>query len=210
MKLDYKHWLLIAGIVILSLLSLKNCSGEEKTTITVKDKEVKIPEVTGGFKKPNNINENPISEPDTIFLGQPIYLPSPLEESVLNELKQAKDSLSRYRVLADAARKREYSSDFEDDNVKINVKSTVFGKLDNNEIKYTRKEIKTTVKETLVEKTVIKKDNWGILVLGGANKNLDTQKQNYQIGAGVRLGTISILGTATTDKTVGLNAIIEF
>lgn len=211
MKLDWKHYLLLIAVLVLALLSLlKSCEEQTTTKITVTDKEVKIPEVSGGFEKPDNIDENPISEPDTIFIGEPIYVPSPLEESVLQELKQAKDSMARYKILADAARKREYSSYFEDENVKINVKSTVYGKLDNNEIKYTRKEITTTVKETLVEKKIIKKDKFGLLLMGAVNKNLDTQKTNYEIGGGVRLGTISILGTTTTDKTVGLKTIIEF
>jgi len=210
-NLDWKHYVLGIAVIVLIILSLtKSCDTTEETKITITDKEVKIPEVSGEFKEPSNQSEIPVSEPDTVFIGKPIYLPSPLQESLLDELKSAKDSISRYKVLADAARKREYSSDFEDENVKINVKTTVYGKLDNNEIKYLRKEIKTTVKETLKEVTTVKNKTTGILIMGGINRNLDTQKTNYEAGIGYRYRTISILGTATTDKTVGIKTIIEF
>lgn len=206
-NLDWRHFILLG--IIIALLFIKSCAGENtETKITIKDKPVKIEEVNGEIKLPTNQDEIPVAQPDTIFLGEPIYLPSPLDKTLTQELKIAKDSIERYKLLADAARKREYSSDFEDELVKINVHSTVFGKLDKNEIKYTLKERTVIVKDTMVE-TVIK-DNFGFLLGGGLNKNLNTQQTNFELNAGIRINKVNILGSVTTDKTVGLKTIIEF
>lgn len=208
-NLDWRHFLLLG--IIIALLFIKSCAGENtETKITIKDKPVKIEEVNGEIKLPTNQDEIPVAEPDTIFLGEPIYLPSPLDKTLAQELKIAKDSIERYKLLADAARKREYSSDFEDELVKINVHSTVFGKLDKNEIKYTLKERTVVVQETLVEKTTTKNKTFGLLMGGGLNKNLNTQQTNFELNAGIRINKVNILGSATTDKTVGLKTIIEF
>lgn len=209
-NLDWKHFLL--AVIIIVLIFFKSCGGDNtETKITIKDKPIKIQAVDGEIKMPTNQDEIPVAEPDTIFLGKPIYLPSPLDEVLAQELKTAKDSIERYKLLADAARKREYSSDFEDELVKINVHTTTFGKLDKNEIKYTLKERTVIVPETIVETSTIKVDNFGLLTTIGYRHPLDnSSKSVLEAGAGIRVKNISIIGTVNTQKQIGSNLIIEF
>lgn len=202
-------WIYWVVIGVLILLLFYKCDEDESTTIktTTRDVKLTIPEQSGKFDTPKNREELPPSEADTVFIaGQPVYLPSPLDEELKKELESTKNA---YNVLLDAARKREYSEDYEDENVKINVKSSVFGKLDKNDISYTRKPVEATVKETTIEKTIIKTDPSGILLGGGLNYPLDSRPINYEVNAGVRIKKLSFVAGANTNKEITGRILIE-
>lgn len=205
-------YIIIAGLVI-ALFTMVKCDGdtESSTKITTREKPFKIPEVKGDFKEPTNQSELPPTETDTVYLnGKPIYLQSPVNEKLKTEIATLKDSLSIIELLLEANRRREYSSQFSDKYVDINVKSTVWGTLENNEVYYTVKERDTFYKETTIEKTIVKTDKFGILAGGGIKQNIETKQLNYEVNAGIRLGKLSILGSANTRKEAGVSAIIEF
>lgn len=209
------QWIYIGTIgVLLILLFFRGCDKDIEsttTTTTTKPVKVEIPAQEGNFKTPTSKEELPFSQPDTVFIGgEPIYLPSPLNEELQKELAKTKTEAEKYKLLADAARQRQYLQSFEDDFVKIDVKSDVFGTLNNNEINYKLKPREVTVNETTIEKTMVKNDKFGMLGLAGASKNLSTQEMIYEAGAGIRLGKVSVLATGATNKTVGIKAIIEF
>lgn len=209
--LKYIPWIIIAILVFILLLP-KACDSDEKTTIktTVKQVPYKIKEVEGGFQKPSNTTELPISEPDTVFIGgQPIYIPSPLDSELIKELEATKSERDRYKVLANAARKREYSNDYNDSNVDINVKSTVYGTLEDTQVKYTIKEKTILVPETTIEKETVKRQKFSMYAGGGINQT-ENKSINYEGVIGIRFNKLVILGTATTDSQVGAKILLEF
>lgn len=148
-------------------------------------------------------------ETDTVFIaGEAIYVASPVDEELKKELENSQNKIA---VLLDAARKREYSQDFSDSIVDINVKTSVYGKLDNAQVSYKTKDRTIKVKETTIEKTTIKTDKFGVLGLVKYNKNLDPDKQsNIEAGAGIRINKLSLVGTINTQKQAGIGVIIEF
>lgn len=214
MKNTFKYIVAGAGLVLLFILLFPKfkCSGDkEETKITYKDTIVKIPAITGGFDKPTNSSENPLSQPDTVYLaGQKIYLTSPINEQLKKDLAKAKDSIERYRLLTEAARKREYSQDFNDGIVDINVKSTVFGILDSTKVRYTVKERDVKLQIKTVEKTVYKTDNFSFVAGAGYSKDVTSHKDVVEANAGIRVGKVIILGSANTKKEVGGKLLIEF
>lgn len=209
------QWVYITVIAILAVLLLlaRSCDNvvSTETKITTKAVEVKIPEVAGKFDNPTHSSEIPLSKTDTVFIGgQPIYLPSPLDEELKKELAKSKSEVERYKILADANRERQYLDSFEDDFVKIDVTSNIFGTIKDSKIDYKLKERKATVNETTIEKTIVKKDNFGLLAGAGVNKSLTTTDLTYEALAGVRIGKVNVLGSLTSEKTVGVKVIIEF
>lgn len=202
-------------ILVIILLVPKACNKEittgTKTTTKTKYVPYQIPSQSGGFTKPTNESEIPISKPDTVFIaGVPVYIPSPLDEALEKELAATKSENERYKVLAEAARERKYSNDFEDEFVSINVESSVFGRLKNNEIKYKLKEREVQVPVTTVETVITKKDNFGILGGFQYKQDLSTQKSILEANAGVRVGSVNIIGSYNTERQVGGGVIIEF
>lgn len=214
MKIEAKFlpWIII-GILVIILLLPKACGDKDKeeTKITYKDTIVKTPEVKGEFDKPTNSFENPLSEPDTVYIaGQKIYLTSPINDQLKNDLLKAKDSIERYRLLVTAAQKREYSQDFNDDSVEINVKSTVFGTLDNTEVKYKVKPQEIKLQTKTIEKTVYKTDNFSFVGGMGYAKDINSHKDVIEANAGIRLGKVIILGSGNTKSEIGGKVLIEF
>lgn len=202
---NYIPWIIIIALIFL-LLFPKACDNNEK--VTVKEVPHKIPEIKGEIKKPTKSEEITVEKPDTVFIaGLPIYITSPLNPELLKELENSKSELERYKLLSEANRKREYSNDYNNDTIDINVKSTVFGTLVDSEVKYTIKE-RTVL---IPEKTVTKTDNFGLLLTAKYNHSLDSEKiNNVEAGAGLRFNKVSIIGTINTQKQVGTGLIIEF
>lgn len=208
----YMPWFIIVILIVL-LLTPKACGEKDKeeTKITYEDTIVKTPEIKGEFDKPTNSFENPLSEPDTVYIaGQKIYLTSPINEQLKKDLANAKDSIERYRLLTEAAQKREYSQDFNDDAVEINVKSTVFGKLDNTEVKYKVKPQEVKLQTKTIEKTVYKNDNFSWVMGAGYAKDINSHKEVIEANAGIRLGKVIILGSGNTKSEVGGKVLVEF
>lgn len=211
MKVLQSKWFpwALAAILLFLLLYVK-CDRDNGSTTTIETKLVPhtIPAVTGSISKPTNSSETPIIHPDKVFIaGDTIYVPSPLDPFLKEELLTTKNA---YQTLLDANRKREYSQDFNDDNVDINVRSTVYGRVDSTQISYKIKEKTIQVPQTTITKTVEKKDNFSWIAGGGANQNLETQKINYEAAAGIRIKDLIILGSANTDKQIGAKILIQF
>lgn len=205
----------ICAILLIILLFIKCNPDEEstKTTTTIKDVQVEVPSHSGIFDKPNNQSEIPSSGKDSIvYFDKIIYVESAVNDELVQKYKNAKTEVDKLNAYLDGIRQREYNSDYEDSLVNIKAHTTVYGELKTTNLSYTLKPRKVTVQEktTVIEKTVIQKDNFGILGLGGVAKDLDTQDMIYEAGAGIRLGKLSVLATGATNKTVGLKAIIEF
>lgn len=210
------QWILYSVIGILAFIILliapKACKEDTETKVKTTTKFVpyKIPSQSGGFTKPTNEAELPISKPDTVFIaGVPVYIPSPLDEALVKELQAAKSENERYKVFSEAARERKYSNDFEDEFVSINVQSSVFGRLNNNEIKYKLKEREVQVPVTTVETEIERRKKWALLAGAGYKQQLDTKQSIFEANAGVRIGDVNIIGSYNTQKQVGAGIIIE-
>jgi len=210
MKTLESKWLPWAVVIVLIfLLAYTGCDHDVVGTTTVtKDVPITLPEISGSIEQETSIEEIPIVGKDSIKIGNEIvYVASPLDSILKEELKNTKNA---YQTLLEANRKREFSQDFNDDNVDINVSTTVFGRLDDTKIKYKIKEKTVMVPQTTITTTVEKKDNFSWLAGGGANRNLETQSTNFEAAAGVRVKDIIAIGTINTDKQVGIKLLIQF
>lgn len=204
-------YVIIAGLVI-ALLTMIKCEGDNASTkTTVKQVPYTIPAQGGIFDKPTNQSEIPSAGKDSIvFYDKLIYIESPVNKETVEKYKSAQNEIDRLNILLDGIRQREYISNFEDNFISIQAKTKVEGQLKDLQLSYNLKPREVLVPETTIEKTIIQKDNFGWLAGGGVKQNLETQDLNYEVNAGIRLGKISILGSANTRKEAGLSAIIEF
>ena len=64
--------------------------------------------------------------------------------------------------------------------------------------------------EKTIEKTIIKEDNFGVLLGGGYNHALTPEvNSNLELNVGVRFKNITVLGAITTEITAGGKILIE-
>ena len=105
----YLPWLIIGVLVIIIFLQ-NSCSGESKTTV------VTTPEVKGSF--PPVVNPKPLTPavPKTIvkWKTETVEVENPVNAQLVENYKNAKDSLERLKLYADAIGIREYNLPQED------------------------------------------------------------------------------------------------
>lgn len=189
----YFREVIIAGLVIF-ILWFVQCGGRKVVT---------IPGKAGEIKTQTEIQYLP-SKPQTITIkgkdgkNTTITVENPVNKELLDKYQEAKDSIAKLKLYAVAIEEKEQIRTFEQDGVKIEVKSKTRGDLISQSVKYQ------------LPPQEIKKDNFGFLTSGGINKTISTQNYNVQIGAGIRIKDISILVNANTNKQVGLTLIKEF
>lgn len=216
-----KYWSHIALVIACILLfSQFQCAGPEKesttTTTTVKDVKVQIPSSTGSFEVPAKKTELPSSGTDSIKTKNHTYYSThPFDKEKAAEYLKTKDSLKQAQLFIKAIQEKENITDFENDKLKLKVYTKVAGELKEVnvkewEIKPQEVTVQETTKETVITKTVTEKDKFGLVAGGGAGKNLETQKINFEANAGIRVGKLTFLAGANTDKTVTGKVLIEF
>jgi hypothetical protein len=104
-------------ISIVIILFLVNCQRERDVIKVPVRIEVPIPAIKG--------------KTDTIYKPVPyrIEVPTPVNDSLLIQYTATKDSLERLRMFVWAITVREYQTEFEDENIKIDTYSRVRGEL---------------------------------------------------------------------------------
>ena len=210
MELLKKYWRELI-IVLLIIFLLVDCNPQESTKVTVKDVEVEVPGSEGVFGDPKEQTELPSKGKDSIVIKkETIYSTHPLDKVLAEKLKNAKDSVEILKIAIEAIQERENITDFSNDKLDLKVHTLVQGQLKDIKVDYKIHPQKVIVQEKTVEKTVLVKDNFGTIILGKYNHALDpTNPSSLEVGAGVRIKKVSILGTVNTNKQVGIGAILE-
>lgn len=141
-------------VFFFGLLWLRGCSGTTPSPQLVK---VTVPEVKGKFeaKKPVNV---PIGQ--KVVKGETIYKNNPIDpkliaenEKLKRDFAKANDSIKKLQF-AKAVQLNEFSSDFEDDNIILNINGIVQGEVKeitpNYKIKEKKIEVPVKVKQTVL------------------------------------------------------------
>lgn len=120
----------LGWVLLFVVLWFKGCSATEKSTVTAK---VIVPEVKGKFEPKKPVNTpigQKVSKGETVFIDNPI---DPLllaeNEKLKSDFAKEKDSLKRIIAYDKAVKLNKFSSDFEDDNVVINIEGIVQGEV---------------------------------------------------------------------------------
>lgn len=190
--LKYLGWILLFVV-----LWFRGCSHNEKSTVTAK---VTVPEVKGKFEAKKPVN-NPIGQ--KVSKVKTNYIKNPIEPKLLAEnekLKQdfakANDSIKKLQF-AKAVQLNEFSSDFEDENVVININGIVQGEVKEITPNYTIKEKKVEV-PVKPKETVFR-------LLGGLELGNNTKLDGFAAKANLMLqnkkGNI-ISGSFDTNQTI--------
>lgn len=212
MKIIIQNWkYIIMAVLVIIIFSLIQCQGETKTEVTYKDKVVKIPEIIGTLK-PNSILELPSEGTDSIvYRDRKIYSTHPLDKVWAERVKNAKDSIQTLSLLIEAIQVKEQTTDFSNKNLELKVWTKTRGELKNIEVDFKILEKEIVIQEKTITNTVYKKDNFGTIIGGGYNHSLDANvNSNFEVNAGIRLGKVTILGSANTQKQVGGKLLLEF
>jgi hypothetical protein len=143
-SLKYLGWLLL-----FIFLWLKGCSNESKQTT-----KVKTPEVKGVFetKKPEHIpaewpkkdQEKPIIQ----WKDKEIPVENPVNIELAQKYVMAKDSIERLNLYLKAIQLNKFSSNFEDENLSLNINGIVRGEVQEITPNYTIKAKEIPQKET--------------------------------------------------------------
>lgn len=208
-----KRWwreALIIGLIV-TLLLTKNCNPQESTKVTIKDVEVEVPGSDGVFTQPKSQTELPSKGVDSIiYRNKTIYSTHPIDKELAERLKNAKDSIEVMKIAIEASQERENITDFSNDKLDLKVHTLVQGQLKDIKVDYKIHPQKVTVQEKTIEKTVLIKDNFGTIILGKYNHTLDPNNpSSLEVGAGIRIKKVSILGTINTNKQIGIGTVIE-
>lgn len=213
MELLKKYWreILMFAMVIVILLLAKDCNPQESIKTTIKDVEVVVPGSEGVFGKPKSQTELPSKGKDSIVIKkETVYSTHPLDKVLAEKLKNAKDSIEILNIAIEAIQERENITDFSNDKLDLKVHTLVQGQLKDIKVDYKIHPQKVIVQEKTIEKTILVKDNFGTLIIGKYNHTLDPiNSSSLEVGAGVRIKKVSILGTINTNKQVGIGAILE-
>lgn len=215
-----KYWreILIAVLSIALFLSFQTCE-KEGVDIKVTERDVVIPAVEGNFDKPDKVTELPSAGKDSVKVGkQYIYSTHPLDPKLKKEISEAKDSISILKLLIKTGQTRENITDFSNDKLELKVTTLTKGELLSVTADFKIKE--TTVKVTDTTKTITKPSKLsdivskkqtllGFVVGGKYNKSYDGVAGNAEGLVGIRIGKVTILGSAGT-KSYGVGATIEF
>lgn len=205
MTKDSRNRLIMIGIFVVIAFMLGWCSrGKPKTRII--NKEVTVPAKQGSFPSPNVLVPIDTREVSKIVLKDTtIYVPT-VNQELVDKYLQTKEELEKVKLYADAVKINHYETKFDNKDLALTIKTKTEGKLLEIQPDWIIKEQKLTVP---VEVPVVK-DNFGFLIGGKYNQNLDTRKANYELDAGFRVGKINVIVSGNTNKDVGVGAIIEF
>lgn len=208
-----KYWREIAIVILITLLifSFRDCSPEVSTVTTYKDVKVKVPEIVGELK-PSNITELPSTKSDSIiYKDRVIYSTHPFDKKLAENYLKATDSLKDLLYIK-SIQEKENISDFSDQYLDLKIRTKVQGELKDIKADYKIKEREVTVQEKTITNTITieKKDKFGWVVGGGYNHSLDLKNNSsFEVNGGIRLGKVTFLGSATTEKTLGGKLLIE-
>ena len=196
--LKYLGWILLVFV-----LWFRSCSHTEKSSATAK---VIVPEVIGKFeaKKPVNVPIVNQSKSTPLKKGETIYKDNPIDQKLIAEneklkadFAKEKDSLKRIIAYNKAVQLNKFSSDFEDENVVININGIVQGEV---------KEITPgyKIKEKKVE-VMVKPKETVFRLLGGMELGNNTKLDGFAAKANLMLqnkkGNI-ISGSFDTNQTI--------
>lgn len=197
----YENLKYLGWILLFISLWFKGCSDDEKSSTTAK---IIVPEVKGKFeaKKP----KHHIVEPNKkVFIkGKTVYIENEIDplllaenEKLKQEFAKEKDSLKRIIAYNKAVQLNKFSSDFEDDNVVINIEGIVQGEVKEITPSYTIKEKKIEV-QVKPKQTVFR-------LLGGLELGNNTKLDGFAAKANLMLqnkkGNI-ISGSFDTNQTI--------
>lgn len=193
---------IIIALIIAFMLGW--CSRKNDTKII--NVPVKVPAKSGSFESPKILVPIDTKEVSKIILKDTtIYIPT-VNEDLLDEYLKTKEERDKLLLYADAIKINNYETKFDNKDISLTIKSKTEGKLLEIKPEYTIKEQELNIPV----KVPITRDNFGFLIGGKYNQNLDTRKANYELDAGFRIGKVNIITSVNTNKDIGLGAIIEF
>lgn len=193
----------LGWVLLFFVLWFKGCSATKKSTVTAK---VIVPEVKGKFeaKKPVNVKIEPSSRRQE--KGKTVYKDNPIDPLLVAENEKLKqdfakeiDSLKRIIAYNKSVQLNKFSSDFEDDNVVININGIVQGEVKEITPSY-------TIKKKKVEVQVKPKETVFRLLGGfelGNNTKLDGFKAKGNLMLQNKKGNI-ISASFDTNQTIWL------
>lgn len=215
MTLNLKtYWreILIAFLIVLLIFSFRDCSPETSTVTTYKDVKVKVPEIVGELK-PSNITEIPSKGTDSIiYKNRIIYSTHPFDKNLAKKYLKSTDSLKDLLYIR-SIQEKENISDFSDQYIDLKIRTKVQGELKDIKADYKIKEREITLQEKTITNTITVKeprDRFSWVVGVGYNHSLDLRNNSsFEANAGIRLGKVIILGSATTEKQLGGKILIQ-
>lgn len=172
------------AVIILGLILFLKCCGEDQ------EETIIIPEKKGSFEteKPKYVDR------DTTYIikwysdtiPDSIEIPNPVNDSLITQYLNVKDSLDRFKLYIEAIQIRRFSNIFEDSLLKLTINGEVQGQLLSIQPDYTIKEqlVKHNPKETVLR-----------IFLGGeveTNENLD--KNDYSLNLSLQNRKKAIYG----------------
>ena len=113
---------------------------------------------------------------DTILVPTAVYVPNPVNDTLLKKYQEAKDSLTQLELYKDAITTRVYNEKFEDDVLTINVETKVQGRMLDQDISNYYVKPSTVVLDTTLTIEVPKKINF----LGGVELGLPLSSTGLQ------------------------------
>jgi len=105
---------------------------------------------------------------DTVLVPTAVYVPNPVNDTLLKKYQEAKDSITQLELYKDAITTRVYNEKFEDDVLTINVETKVQGRMLDQDISNYYVKPSTVVLDTTLSLEVPKKIN----ILAGAELGL--------------------------------------
>jgi hypothetical protein len=143
----------IIAILVLIIWLQNSCEPNTETeTVTVT-----VPAVTGSFKPEKPIHDT-IKIPKEILKWKEVKveIENPINMEIFNKYTKAKDSMERMAILLKAIEIKEFSKDFEDDDIKIIANGKVQGEVKDIGFDYTIKERKLETEVPSSKETVFR------------------------------------------------------
>lgn len=206
MEIDYTKYIkYIFGIILVLFLwsvFATRCSDKgHKETIYVKVPEVKDSIIYATKTEYIKLK----SKPQKIYIKGDMYeIENPVNDSIINELYLANDSITVLKKYLKAIGEKEQIRTFEKDGLTVNVKSKTRGDLLEQSINY-------IIKEKQIEAPKHKdKDIFSFLLGGGVKQNIVDRKLNFGVDAGIRVKNVNVIFNANTNKEVGITVLKSF
>jgi len=162
---------LIIGVLVL-IIWLQNSCQPQPQTVTVT-----VPETTGSFAPAKPIHDT-IKIKQTVVKWKeiPIEIENPINMEIFNKYSKAKDSMQRMAILLKAIEIKEFSTDFEDEFLKVTANGTVQGEVQTIGFDY-------TIKERTVEAEVPSSKATVFRLLGGVEMGNTKQFDSFVMKA---------------------------
>ena len=189
----WKEFLKYLGWILLFVfLWFRGCSATPPTTQTAK---VIVPEVKAKFEAKKPVHEAIVinaNNKENMQKGKTVFIENPINEKLIAENKKLKkdfakaDSSTKDVIFEKLATLNKFSSNFEDENIIINIDGIVQGEVKEITPSYIRKKIETEV-PVKVKETVLR------VLLGGAiglNKELNQAAFQLDLNLQNRKGNI--------------------